>query len=597
MARADQREPRVRADPTATGSTAPEPSTGARLPPGATVGRYVVLECAGEGGMGVVYAAHDFALDRRVSLKLVRSGPGKDAELRRARLLGEAQALARVSHPNVVAVHDVGTLGNEVYVALEHVPGLTLGDWLHGAPRSPRAICEVFCQAGRGLLAVHSAGLVHRDVKPDNILLGEDGRVRLADFGLAVTAGDEGDAMAGTPGYMPLEQLRGEPVDVRADQFAFAVALFEALTGERPYGPRGATRAALRERLSSGVPVLVPRLPGTPPGLRRALARALAPIAEKRFPSMAGLVGALETPASRERPVLPLGLVALGVVLVGLVAGAALPLDERMFPVADLQEEAAPAVAPWVPRRVVSTAPSPREGAAVERASARPAPASTAAAAGADAPRAAAAPAVPGGSSASKPSAPSSRPTGALDVQAPILPAWASSLDGLADALGGLVKTLRAALELERGFALAGAPVVLPAPVDSSHNPPPGSSGGGGSGAVQADGSALRIASLEQQLDVSLQHGNLTEIAEARFALAQALSTDPTQRTRALALAEQAREDLNGAADDPSTQALRKRLDEWIDQHNTHVPVGSGGGGGKLVTSGDLTSGRNSGTP
>jgi serine/threonine protein kinase len=543
--------------------------------------------------MGVVYAAHDFALDRRVSLKLVRSGPGRDAELRRARLLGEAQALARVSHPNVVAVHDVGTLGSEVYVALEHVPGLTLGEWLRGAPRSPRAICEVFAQAGRGLLAVHSAGLVHRDVKPDNILLGDDGRVRLADFGLAVAAGDEGDATAGTPGYMPLEQLRGEPVDARADQFAFAVALFEALTGERPYGPRGATRPALRERLSSGVPVLVPRLPGTPPTLRRALQRALAPAAENRFPSVAPLLGALESPPAR-RPVMPLGLVAVGVVLVGLVAGAALPFDERILPEADLQEVVpASGAAQWVPQRAVAGARGVSQPSVAQR-SEGATPVSLHSAPASDLAHPAAS-VSPGGARAPSGSAASPRGSGSLEVRGAAFPDWAASVDGLAEALAGLFKALRTALDVERGITVtvggpvvaAGPVMVVPAPDPLHVNVQPASSGGGAPpGAVQADGSALRIASLEQQLNASLVVGDPTQIAEARFALAEALAPDPTQRARALSLAEQAREDLSGAADDASTRALRQKLDQWISEHNSHVPVGAGGG--KLTRSGDL---------
>jgi len=133
-----------------------------RLPRGATLGRYVVLDCLGSGGMGVVYRAHDFALDRRVSLKLLRPS-GKDPEARRERLVSEAQALARVSHPNVLTVHDVGTWEDEVYLALEHVEGETLRSWLDRAPRNPPEIRAMFLQAARGLQAIHDAGREARE--------------------------------------------------------------------------------------------------------------------------------------------------------------------------------------------------------------------------------------------------------------------------------------------------------------------------------------------------------------------------------------------------------------------------------------------------
>ena len=174
-----------------TASATPDDGVGGpvpRLPRGATLGRYVVLDCLGSGGMGVVYRAHDFALDRRVSLKLLRAS-GRDEESRRERLVTEAQALARVSHPNVLVVHDVGTWEDEVYLALEHVEGETLLSWLDRVPRSPAEIRAMFLQAARGLQAIHDAGLVHRDVKPENLLVGRDGRLRVADLGLAITAG------------------------------------------------------------------------------------------------------------------------------------------------------------------------------------------------------------------------------------------------------------------------------------------------------------------------------------------------------------------------------------------------------------------------
>ncbi len=169
----------------------PGPSAEA-LGRGVAVGRYVVLDRIGAGGMGVVYAAYDPELDRRVALKLLRPDRfGGDAG--RLRLLREAQALARLTHPNVVAVYDVGTFGDRVFVAMELVEGETLRQWLRAEPRSPRPwreVLERFLPAGRGLAAAHAAGLVHRDFKPENVLLGRDGRARVVDFGLAKALAD-----------------------------------------------------------------------------------------------------------------------------------------------------------------------------------------------------------------------------------------------------------------------------------------------------------------------------------------------------------------------------------------------------------------------
>src|SRR5690349_17448959 len=192
--------------------------------PGDTVGRFVVLQRLGEGGMGVVYTAYDPELDRKVAIKLLKS-----AEEGHARLLREAQAMARLQHPNVIAVHDVGTLpGNRVFVAMELVAGATLRGWLKAAPRAWREVIAIMRQAGVGLAAAHDAGLVHRDFKPDNVLVGDDGRVRVMDFGLArlgaadpeLSSGshDTGPlstpltmagTVVGTPAYMAPELFKG----------------------------------------------------------------------------------------------------------------------------------------------------------------------------------------------------------------------------------------------------------------------------------------------------------------------------------------------------------------------------------------------------
>src|ERR1700722_14732513 len=222
----------------------------------ATMGRYLVLERIGEGGMGVVYKAYDPGLDRRVALKGLRQSPdgiGSDEE----RLVREGKAMAQLAHPNVVAVYDVGVHDERVFVAMEFVEGQTLRAWLEPR-RSLSEVLAMFVQAGRGLCAAHDAGFVHRDFKPDNVLVGNDGRVRVVDFGLARPSTREGPtsdrvpsahdpaasvdasmsehaSLAGTPRYMPPEQLSGERLDARADQFAFCASLWEAVFGQPPF--------------------------------------------------------------------------------------------------------------------------------------------------------------------------------------------------------------------------------------------------------------------------------------------------------------------------------------------------------------------------
>ena len=227
---------------------------------GGRLGRYHILQLLGAGGMGAVYAAYDSVLDRRVALKLLRAPSARAHERLGMRLEREAQAMAKLAHPNVVAVHDVGSAGGQLFVAMEYVDGSTLRQWLRAEPRTWSQIRDMFVQAGRGLSAAHAAGLVHRDFKPDNVLIGLDGRARVADFGLAraleggpppplpreeapdspirVEMQITADGMlVGTPRYMAPEQLRGDVAGARADQFAFAVALYEALYGQRPFAP------------------------------------------------------------------------------------------------------------------------------------------------------------------------------------------------------------------------------------------------------------------------------------------------------------------------------------------------------------------------
>ena len=238
------------------------PSDASVLPRGASIGRYVVIDRIGEGGMGVVYAAYDPELDRRVAIKLLQASERGDRSTEgRARLLREAQAIARIAHPNVVGVHDVGTFGDGIFVAMEYVEGTTLRAWLAERPRAAREILAMFLQAGRGLAAAHAKGLVHRDFKPDNVIVGNDSRARVLDFGLAqAVAGSEAFAQSrvvppsaesgpslsletpltqtgvlmGTPLYMAPEQFLGKKTDSRTDQYSFCCALLEALWGEHP---------------------------------------------------------------------------------------------------------------------------------------------------------------------------------------------------------------------------------------------------------------------------------------------------------------------------------------------------------------------------
>ncbi|MFY0567693.1 tetratricopeptide repeat protein [Archangium lansingense] len=283
--------------------------------PGARVGRYVLLRRVGEGGMGVVFAAYDPDLDREVALKLLKPGAVADAEAR-GRLVREAQALARLSHPNVVIVHDVGLDDDTVFLAMELVRGRTLRHWLAEAPRPWREVLSRFLHAGQGLAAAHAVGLVHRDFKPDNVLLGDDGQVRVTDFGLAramlpplpppepwarerptrQTPSPEGDTLAGvrlgTPAYMSPEQWRGLRADARSDQFSFCVALYEALFGQRPFA--GGTVEERVRALREGWVTPPPRGSRVPGAVRDAVLRGLAAEPDKRHPSLDALLARLE---------------------------------------------------------------------------------------------------------------------------------------------------------------------------------------------------------------------------------------------------------------------------------------------------------------
>ena len=308
---------------------------------GSTLGRYLLLDVIGRGGIGLVYAAYDPELDRKVAIKLLRpEGPATDgtdesgASRRRGRLLREAQAMAKLSHPNVLPVYDVGTANGQVFMAVELMEGGTLKRWERLRPRTWREIVAVYIEAGRGLAAAHAAGIVHRDFKPDNVLLGADGRPRVTDFGLAragvappdatlldrsdvgVSQTEEG-ALVGTPAYMSPEQFLGEMADARSDQFSFAAALYEALYGQRAFA--GDTFGALRHSVLLGKPRDPPAGSAVPGHLRRVLLRALSRDPAARYPDLDELLGELRRDPARARRRGGLAVAAL----VALAAGVA----------------------------------------------------------------------------------------------------------------------------------------------------------------------------------------------------------------------------------------------------------------------------------
>jgi len=291
--------------------------------------RYQLLEPLGIGGMGVVYTAFDNKLQRKVAIKRLREmAVAASADRRRARFLREARLLASLSHPNVLTVHDVGGVDPELYVVMELVDGWPMSSWISEAVPRPdwRRILDLYVQVGHGLAAAHQLGVVHRDVKPENILVARSGRVLIGDFGLAGlaeavdTSVDPASAPAGltqtgavlgTPAYMAPEQHDGRPADMLSDQFSFCVSLFESLHGRRPFP--GQTGAEIAAAVRAGRPVAGGD--GVPRAVDRAVARGLAANPTQRHPSMNALLGAL-TGARDPRPLKPLLMAgAIGVVL------------------------------------------------------------------------------------------------------------------------------------------------------------------------------------------------------------------------------------------------------------------------------------------
>jgi hypothetical protein len=270
---------------------------GQALARGAVIGRFVVLGLIGTGGMGAVYTAYDPELDRNVALKLLHR-EARTVDNARAQILAEAQAMARISHPGVIAIYEVGTFRDRVFAAMELVEGTTLRAWLRERPRDWREIVAALLLAGEGLAAAHAAGVVHRDFKPENVLLGRDGRVKVSDFGLSNLSPTGDGSAAGTPGYLPVEALRGGGVDHRGDQFGFCVTLYEALHGRRPFTARAPDDLVAEVRRG---PSFDRRARGVPRRLNQILRRGLALAPDDRYASMRELLGELGRTTSRRR--------------------------------------------------------------------------------------------------------------------------------------------------------------------------------------------------------------------------------------------------------------------------------------------------------
>jgi len=278
------------------------------------IGRFLLIRELGSGGMGSVFSAYDEQLDRKVALKLLKT-PRAGSRKQRHLILREARAAARVSHPNVISIYEVNEADGQIHIAMEYVEGQTLRQWQRQEQRPWREILGMYLQIGEGLKAAHAANIVHRDFKPENVLLGKDGRPRVVDFGLAQVGVDEREStvnllgelignqplipsdngsritltgvLAGTPGYMSPEQYRGEVIDQRSDQWSFCASLFEALYGFLPYSGR-----TIRELTQSvqGPPRRPPSSTDVPEDVHRVLLRGLSPDANGRYPNMQALL-------------------------------------------------------------------------------------------------------------------------------------------------------------------------------------------------------------------------------------------------------------------------------------------------------------------
>ena len=321
----------------------------ADLRQGARIHRYLIVELIGKGGMGAVYKAYDPELNRRVAIKILTLAPQEDktASLPHARIKREAQALARLNHPHVVSIYDVGEYENGVYISMEYVEGQTLREWIRDSRPSQKEIVDVFLKAGQGLQAAHRQGLVHRDFKPENLMVGQDGRVKILDFGLARSAELEDlpvsnnkpqdetasgeqllsqpltqvGTMLGTMAYMAPEHFLQQELDEKTDQFSYCVSLFEALYGIRPY--RAKNTEQLKSKLTQGQ-FEIPDAVDLPDWIKRILVRGLATSKSQRYSSMTSLLEDLSydpelaKEQKRRRLLVAFSLVASVLLLVGL---------------------------------------------------------------------------------------------------------------------------------------------------------------------------------------------------------------------------------------------------------------------------------------
>ncbi|MBV1862204.1 MAG: serine/threonine-protein kinase [Nannocystaceae bacterium] len=316
----------------------------------ATLDRFQIRRRVGSGGMGVVYAAHDPKLGRKVALKLLK--PERSSAKDEERLIDEAKALARLNHPNIVGIHEVGTVDGRVFIAMELIEGVPLSTWLTTRP-TWQEVARVALQAGRGLMAAHKSGVVHRDFKPANVMLREDGRVVVLDFGLArmhdsvptqaSTSRGRSDSLnteitassiAGTPAYMAPEQHLGRAASALSDQFAFCVSFYEALYGQRPF--EAPTRLSLLREIDNGRFRPLPKSRRVSARLRRTLMRGVRAAPADRWPSMEVLLAeidsALRAPRRRGQLLLLSGAVALA----GSVALASMPNQAELCTQADI---------------------------------------------------------------------------------------------------------------------------------------------------------------------------------------------------------------------------------------------------------------------